>query len=333
MALNFPPVDAGDGNPTDGMVWTAPNGRQWMYDASLPGWKALASTGNSNIVYRGGIDPNQDPNAQYADIVSGNEFISTVTADNVDGALYPGLAGEALSPGAILRYDGNLWQATGDFIPYATELAAGVVELANAGEALDTNNNRVVLTPQRAASLITAETNGFVPDSRRIIAGNGLRGGGTLASDITITVGGGDGISPGIDNVNVDNTVVRTFGDQNVGGNKTFTSNVILPVGNKFEENALRKDEIEALIANNTPSSTTYINVKDFGAVGSGTIDDTTAVRRLQWIVHLTVTLFTSLPVNIELVVLLHTKIKGSGCLVIASSLFFILLVLQEVTY
>ena len=107
MSLNFPPVDAGDGNPTDGMVWTAPNGRQWMYDASIPGWKALASTGNSNIVYRGGIDPNQDPNAQYADIVSGNEFITTATVASIDGALYPGLAGEALSPGAILRYDGN----------------------------------------------------------------------------------------------------------------------------------------------------------------------------------------------------------------------------------
>ena len=93
MALNFPPVDAGDGNPTDGMVWTAPNGRQWMYDVSLPGWKSLSATGNSNIVYRGGIDPNQDPNAQYADIVSGNEFITTATVASIDGAFYPGLAG------------------------------------------------------------------------------------------------------------------------------------------------------------------------------------------------------------------------------------------------
>ena len=50
-----------------------------MYDASLPGWKALSATGNRYIVYRGGIDPNQDPNAQYADIVSGNEFITTAT--------------------------------------------------------------------------------------------------------------------------------------------------------------------------------------------------------------------------------------------------------------
>ena len=279
MALNFPPVDAGDGNPTDGMIWTASNGRQWMYDASIPGWKALAATGNSNIVYRGGIDPNQDPNAQYADIVSGNEFISTATVASIDGALYPGLAGEALSPGAILRYDGNLWQATGDFIPYATELAAGVVELANAAEALDTTNNRVVLTPQRASSLITAETNGFVPDSRQVNAGDGLTGGGNLTTDRTINVGAGDGILVTPSTVDVDSTVVRTTGDQTIGGNKTFTSNVILPVGNKFGENALRKDEIETLIANSTPSSTTYINVKDFGAVGSGSIDDTAAVK------------------------------------------------------
>ena len=83
MALNFPPVDAGDGNPTDGMIWTAPNGRQWKYDLSIPGWTSLAATGNSNIVYRGGLDLLQDPDVQYNDIVSGNEFIATTEANQL----------------------------------------------------------------------------------------------------------------------------------------------------------------------------------------------------------------------------------------------------------
>ena len=41
-AINFIPIDSNDGNPTDGMVWTAPNGRQWIYDETVPGWKSLA---------------------------------------------------------------------------------------------------------------------------------------------------------------------------------------------------------------------------------------------------------------------------------------------------
>jgi len=153
MALNFPPVDAGDGNPTNGMVWTAPNGRQWKYDATIPGWTSLAATGNSNIIYRGGLDLLTDPNLQYNDIVSGNEFIATTEANPIDGALYPGLGGALGAPGTILRYDGNQWQATGDFYPYATEQDAGVIELATEAEALDVNNHRVALTPKRGAEL------------------------------------------------------------------------------------------------------------------------------------------------------------------------------------
>ena len=51
MALNFPPVNAEDGDPTNGMIWTSPDGYQWKYDSSIPGWRSLAPTGNSNIVY------------------------------------------------------------------------------------------------------------------------------------------------------------------------------------------------------------------------------------------------------------------------------------------
>ena len=71
-------------------------GRQWKYNASVPGWTSLAATGNSNIVYRGGLNLLEDPDTQYADIVSGNEFVVTVGADPVDGSLYPGLGGKSV---------------------------------------------------------------------------------------------------------------------------------------------------------------------------------------------------------------------------------------------
>ena len=156
MALNFPPVDAGDGNPTDGMIWTAPNGRQWKYDASVPGWTSLAATGNSNIIYRGGLDLTQDPFLQYDPIDAGNQFVVTVGADPVDGTLYPGLGGKNVAEGAIAMYDGNQWQVTSN-LPYATEDQAGIVELADVNEAQDATNNRVVLTPKRGDDLIDAK--------------------------------------------------------------------------------------------------------------------------------------------------------------------------------
>lgn len=56
------------------------------------------------------------------------------------------------------------------------------------------------------------------------VAGNGLSGGGTLAATRTFTVGAGTGISVTAAAVAVDGTVVRTTGNQNVGGEKTFTA-------------------------------------------------------------------------------------------------------------
>lgn len=162
MALNFPPVDAGDGNPTDGMIWTAPDGRQWKYDSTIPGWRTLAATGNSNIVYRGGIDLTVDPDTQFFPVASGNQFVVTVGADPVDGAFYPGLGGKTITEGAIAMYDGNQWQVTSN-LPLATETTAGIVELADAAEALDTTNNRVVLTPERASQLTTQLISEQVP--------------------------------------------------------------------------------------------------------------------------------------------------------------------------
>ena len=153
MALNFPPVNSADDNPTNGMIWTAPNGYQWQYDESVPGWKSLAPTGNSNIVYRGGLDLTQDPDTQYNDIVSGNQFVVTTGASPVDAALYPGLGGENIAEGQIVIYDGNEWQYINN-VPYATETVQGVVELATQAEAEAGVDNRVVLTPLRGKQLI-----------------------------------------------------------------------------------------------------------------------------------------------------------------------------------
>jgi hypothetical protein len=56
-----------------------------------------------------------------------------------------------------------------------------------------------------------------------VTAGSGLTGGGTVGV-LTLNVGAGDGISVAADAVAVDSTVVRTTGNQTIGGPKTFSS-------------------------------------------------------------------------------------------------------------
>ena len=62
--------------------------------------------------------------------------------------------------------------------------------------------------------------------SRSISGGNGLTGGGQLNGNRVLNVGAGSGIDVTTDKVSVNNTVVRTTGNQTIGGTKTFTNNI-----------------------------------------------------------------------------------------------------------
>ena len=66
--------------------------------------------------------------------------------------------------------------------------------------------------------------------NRSVLGGNGLTNSGTGSlngQNVTLTVGAGSGISVDVDSVAVDTTVVRTSGDQNIGGTKTFLNEII----------------------------------------------------------------------------------------------------------
>ena len=64
--------------------------------------------------------------------------------------------------------------------------------------------------------------------TRSVTAGSGLNGGGSLnGQDVTLNVGAGDGITVDGDDIKVSDDVVRTFGNQSIGGTKTFTSAII----------------------------------------------------------------------------------------------------------
>jgi microcystin-dependent protein len=164
-ALNFPPFSANDPNPSNGDVWTAPNGTQWEYDINIPAWKALAKPG-PGVVYRGGIDLTLDPNSQYQQIVSGNFFVITVGANPANNAFYPGLGGLDAEEGNEIIYDGTEWQFITVQIPYATTTVAGKVELATAAEAEAGVNSETVLTPATGQLLVPQATTTVVGKTR-----------------------------------------------------------------------------------------------------------------------------------------------------------------------
>ena len=78
-------------------------------------------------------------------------------------------------------------------------------------------------TSATSATTATTATN----CSESVVAGNGLTGGGQLNANRTVNVGAGDGISVAADAVAVNNTVVRTTGNQTIAGTKTFSSTIV----------------------------------------------------------------------------------------------------------
>ena len=75
-----------------------------------------------------------------------------------------------------------------------------------------------------------------VGDITAVAAGSGLSGGGTSGT-VTVNVGAGDGIDTTVNTVAVDSTVIRTTGNQTLGGTKTFSSEIVATGGNSTNWN------------------------------------------------------------------------------------------------
>ena len=75
-----------------------------------------------------------------------------------------------------------------------------------------------------------------VGDITAVAAGSGLSGGGTSGT-VTVNVGAGDGIDTTVNTVAVDSTVIRTTGNQTLGGIKTFSSEIVATGGNSTNWN------------------------------------------------------------------------------------------------
>ena len=115
--LNFPPLNDADSDPINGFIWTDPNGQVWKFDSTIPAWKPL-QPGESAVTFIGSIDLTIAPSSQYVSIEPGNQFVVSVGSTSVNGTFYPGLAGENVSAGTTIFYDGVEWHILLVSIPY-----------------------------------------------------------------------------------------------------------------------------------------------------------------------------------------------------------------------
>jgi len=89
--------------------------------------------------------------------------------------------------------------------------------------------------------------------SRTLTAGSGLVGGGDLSSDKTFDIGQGDGISVTADTIAVDSTVVRTTGNQTLGGTLTVNGSTLTVNGVTLDATELGR--IDGLTAGTVSAS------------------------------------------------------------------------------
>jgi hypothetical protein len=212
MALNFP------NTPTDGQVWTDPNGQSWVYETATNSWTAKGAV-SGGMVYKGGIDITAAPPAAQSG------WTYSITTGGTPNAGFTGLSG-TLTVGTQVTFDGTKWQESGSSGPWTR--TGTVLSPANAGDQVHTATGKLTVGGTAAAPNIeikadggiVANTDGLVYDAatKRLAIG-------TTSPSAKLTIADG-AVSAGIVIPTSDiafpsayaNGFFRAVGGYNVGG-------------------------------------------------------------------------------------------------------------------
>ena len=160
-----------------------------------------------NVVGGSGITANANDISLTASGVSSGNYGSATAIPNITVDSFGRITNASTTS---ISYDNyGSWQFTTDSAGNETVSSSELVTFVG-GNNMDVTHS---------GSTITIATNA---DMTGVIAGAGMTGGGTTG-DVTLNVIGGDGITANANDIEVDNTVVRTSGTQSIAGDKTFT--------------------------------------------------------------------------------------------------------------
>lgn len=188
------------------------------YDADLTTWAGLTPSANAQSLVTAA---NYAAMRALLDLEAGTDFYSMTAADAAFQPLDSDLT--AIAAFSTTSF-GRSVLALANAAAGATLFGVGTGDspqftAVNVGHASDSTITRV------SAGVLAVEGVNIALESRQVISGGGLTGGGTLAADRTLAVGAGTGIT-----VNADDVAVDKASDANVrssASNKVLTTDLV----------------------------------------------------------------------------------------------------------
>jgi hypothetical protein len=187
---------------------------------------------------------NEADNILYYGYGSGNNQSSSVTEIGGSGyfAHRGGTNASGLWPIAVTGNAGTVTNGvytTGNQVLSGTPVFSGGIDVKTSNtstvsyiavfDGADPTENAVALQSISTSDFlndVNTNVQTYLLSGIFVNAGSGLQGGGSIDNSITLDIGQGDGISVSDNSIAVNNTVVRTTGNQTIEGTKTFSSTI-----------------------------------------------------------------------------------------------------------